>query len=269
MAMTDEERRQWDRDYSRRRHEQDPVKVNASKLAYYYHNAAKLNGDRRRWDQTHPKQTKARDRLEHEGKKGHYDPEHAHKYYEANRERLRKMGAVYYEANRERVVKTSAAWYAEHREEKLQTARARYAANPERARMNASRWYEANRAKTAERSHAWALANPERVFQAQRKYGKTHPEVSRINAEKRRAAKYANTPIEDMLTSTEWLAILAEANGHCHYCDREAKLTLDHVIPLSKGGKHSKDNVVSACVHCNSSKGNKTLEEWRLIQAKK
>jgi 5-methylcytosine-specific restriction endonuclease McrA len=83
-----------------------------------------------------------------------------------------------------------------------------------------------------------------------------------IDCSKRRIAKYANTPLDEMLTSTEWLAILAEANGHCAYCGKEAKLTLDHVVPLSKGGKHSKENIVAVCTHCNCSKKDKTLEEW-------
>lgn len=94
------------------------------------------------------------------------------------------------------------------------------------------------------------------------KYAREHPEELCLRTEKHRALKYANTPISELLTSTEWLAILAEANGHCAYCGKEAKLTLDHVIPLSRGGKHSIANVVPACEHCNKSKGNKTLEEW-------
>ena len=84
-----------------------------------------------------------------------------------------------------------------------------------------------------------------------------------LSGSKRRALKYANTLPDEMLTRGQWLAILAEANGHCAYCGKEAKLTLDHVIPLSKGGKHSKDNAVAACAHCNSSKGNRTLAEWK------
>jgi 5-methylcytosine-specific restriction endonuclease McrA len=110
------------------------------------------------------------------------------------------------------------------------------------------------------------------VAKRQARYRKTHPEEFRLSCAQRRALKYGNTPINELLTSTEWLAILALADGHCVYCGHEAKLTLDHVIPLSKGGKHSKDNVVAACLCCNDSKGNKTLEEWntkRLIQAKK
>jgi 5-methylcytosine-specific restriction endonuclease McrA len=104
---------------------------------------------------------------------------------------------------------------------------------------------------------------PEKYKEYATNYRKRNPEKVCLYTSKHRAAIYANTPLDEMLTSTEWLAILTEHNGHCHYCSKKAKLTLDHVIPLSKGGKHSKDNVVPACAHCNSSKGSKTLEEWQ------
>lgn len=44
----------------------------------------------------------------------------------------------------------------------------------------------------------------------------------------------------------------------CQYCGNTKKLTLDHVMPRSKGGKHSWDNVVIACEPCNSRKGDRT-----------
>lgn len=131
-------------------------------------------------------------------------------------------------------------------------------ANAEKKKTDAIKWNEVHPGyKTI-----WYEANPEKCRGYYAKYKKTHRENCAVWVSNRRAAKYANTPIGEMLTSTEWLAILAEHNGHCHYCSKKAKLTLDHVIPLSRGGKHSKDNVVPACAHCNYSKGNKTLEEW-------
>ena len=52
---------------------------------------------------------------------------------------------------------------------------------------------------------------------------------------------------------------IAKRDGaRCHYCKREAKpadLTLDHVIPLSRGGQDRLDNLVLACFPCNIRKG--------------
>ncbi len=51
----------------------------------------------------------------------------------------------------------------------------------------------------------------------------------------------------------------------CQYCGCTKKLTLDHVIPRSKGGKHSWDNVVIACSPCNSRKGDRTPAQAGLV----
>jgi 5-methylcytosine-specific restriction endonuclease McrA len=51
----------------------------------------------------------------------------------------------------------------------------------------------------------------------------------------------------------------------CQYCGQQSKeLTLDHVIPRRWGGKHSWDNVVSACIPCNRRKGGRTPDEARM-----
>lgn len=47
----------------------------------------------------------------------------------------------------------------------------------------------------------------------------------------------------------------------CQYCGKKADMTIDHVIPKSRGGKDKWDNVVAACLRCNISKGNRTPKE--------
>ncbi|NEQ45305.1 MAG: HNH endonuclease [Leptolyngbya sp. SIOISBB] len=50
----------------------------------------------------------------------------------------------------------------------------------------------------------------------------------------------------------------------CQYCGSRKQLTLDHVIPRSKGGPHSWDNVVTACAPCNNAKGDRLLPTTNL-----
>ena len=48
----------------------------------------------------------------------------------------------------------------------------------------------------------------------------------------------------------------------CQYCGRRGvELTLDHVVPKSRGGKSTWENLVAACKACNAKKGNRTPEE--------
>ncbi len=60
-------------------------------------------------------------------------------------------------------------------------------------------------------------------------------------------------------------AVFRRDGYRCQYCGRDsAHLTLDHVIPRSRGGKHIWTNLVSACAACNRRKGGKTLDEARM-----
>lgn len=56
--------------------------------------------------------------------------------------------------------------------------------------------------------------------------------------------------------------ILRRANG-CAYCGARSPLEIDHVIPLSLGGRHAEGNLVAACRTCNSDKSNLLLVEWK------
>lgn len=57
----------------------------------------------------------------------------------------------------------------------------------------------------------------------------------------------------------------------CQYCSSRENLTVDHVLPISRGGEWKWENLVTACAKCNSKKGQKTLEEasMKLIKVPK
>jgi 5-methylcytosine-specific restriction endonuclease McrA len=50
----------------------------------------------------------------------------------------------------------------------------------------------------------------------------------------------------------------------CHYCGAPGPSTLDHIIPLSRGGRHAIGNLIPACMSCNKRKAGRTIMEWRL-----
>jgi 5-methylcytosine-specific restriction endonuclease McrA len=60
-------------------------------------------------------------------------------------------------------------------------------------------------------------------------------------------------------------AVFARDGGHCVYCGAAAT-SLDHVVPRSRGGPHTWDNVVSACGRCNHVKADRGIAElgWRM-----
>jgi 5-methylcytosine-specific restriction endonuclease McrA len=54
-------------------------------------------------------------------------------------------------------------------------------------------------------------------------------------------------------------------NYTCGYCGAKEDLTLDHILPSSRGGKDEWTNLVTACTKCNVKKGNKTPEEADMV----
>ena len=57
--------------------------------------------------------------------------------------------------------------------------------------------------------------------------------------------------------------------GICHYCGKKfprAELTLDHIVPVARGGRSTRGNLVVCCRKCNQSKGMLTPAEQLLAQ---
>ncbi len=55
------------------------------------------------------------------------------------------------------------------------------------------------------------------------------------------------------------------AKGVCHYCGRHVapkELTMDHIVPVSRGGKTTKGNVAACCKACNTAKKQLLPMEW-------
>lgn len=143
-------------------------------------------------------------------------------------------------------------WVATHRERVSATDKARYAADPERVNAANRAWREANPERVHMRARAyakdWVVANPERAYTNRRKQ----------NA--RRRARIAN--VLATLTAAEWEAILDAAGRACIYCGSQEHITQDHLIPISRGGDHTTENVAPACLPCNQSKGAKVVAEF-------
>ena len=60
--------------------------------------------------------------------------------------------------------------------------------------------------------------------------------------------------------------------GVCYHCEKKfarEELTMDHLIPLSRGGRSTKKNIVVSCKQCNSLKKNLTVAELRLRTIKR
>jgi 5-methylcytosine-specific restriction endonuclease McrA len=71
--------------------------------------------------------------------------------------------------------------------------------------------------------------------------------------------EYKNVPFRNVLLNRQ--NIFKRDKGECQYCGSRKNLTIDHVIPKSKGGKTNWMNLITACHRCNVIKGDKTPEQ--------
>jgi len=79
-----------------------------------------------------------------------------------------------------------------------------------------------------------------------------------------RLTRFVRVPYRAQVPLTR-KAVFARDGGHCVYCGAAAT-SIDHVVPRSRGGTHTWDNVVAACGRCNHAKGDRSVAElgWGL-----
>ena len=71
-----------------------------------------------------------------------------------------------------------------------------------------------------------------------------------------RLVSYVRVPRDPHRRKITRRAVFARDDWTCQYCGSRANLTVDHVIPRSKGGTSSWENIVASCAPCNRRKGN-------------
>jgi 5-methylcytosine-specific restriction endonuclease McrA len=82
-----------------------------------------------------------------------------------------------------------------------------------------------------------------------------------------RLKRYIRVPYRRVLLTRR--NVLRRDGHRCQYCGSQEALTLDHVVPRSRGGRDAWDNLVAACTPCNNRKGNKTPEEANMPLARR
>jgi 5-methylcytosine-specific restriction endonuclease McrA len=188
-------------------------------------------------------------------------------WYAANEDRQRSRNREYYFANRERIGMRQAEYRAQHREHDRAKSLAYAANHREEARARAKAWYAAHndaafRERERERARK-AYATDERrreyVREWRRQNRALHNEYVRISEANRRAARNDGAGV----TRAQWRELVAQHDHRCAYCQRLRPLTIDHRIPLKRGGRHEIENILPACQPCNSSKGTLTEDEFR------
>jgi 5-methylcytosine-specific restriction endonuclease McrA len=121
------------------------------------------------------------------------------------------------------------------------------------------KWYQENKQSKRSSNAAWFSDNPSKLNEYQKKYFQSHQDKWRLKGHRRRALKLGGGVYS--ITIEEVKSMMKRP---CFYCGEESK-HIDHIVPLSRGGRHSIGNLIQACASCNLSKSNKFIIEWRSI----
>ncbi len=173
--------------------------------------------------------------------------------------------AAYYLANSEKIKARANAWYYANRERAAAAAEEWRAAHPKAVAASKKKYREANRLKLVEASRTYRANHYEQTLEATRAWHRAHLEEAREKARLRVHLKRASAPDSDV-TLGAWQTLVGLWDGHCVYCGTRAKMTQDHVRPLTREGAHMMNNLLPACLRCNQSKGNRLLSEWPRYQ---
>jgi 5-methylcytosine-specific restriction endonuclease McrA len=174
---------------------------------------------------------------------------------------VKTRGAAHYQANREKRLAFQAQYYKAHAEEYKAYSKEWRANNPEKTRQYHQEYAQAHieeeRIRHAKKSRKERLEHPERIKERSQKwYLKNREQATNKNSVYRTRKRFNG---EYLVLDKELRKILTSS---CVNCGTEEKITLDHVIPIVRGGKHSVGNLQPLCKSCNSSKGKKTMTEW-------
>jgi 5-methylcytosine-specific restriction endonuclease McrA len=128
-------------------------------------------------------------------------------------------------------------YYRANREKVLATAKRRYQSDPERYRRIAREYRE---------------ADPEKVREQRKRSFQKYPEKNCERVGRRRALELGAPVVEKI----DRLYVIEREKSICHICGKKVAagrdLTLDHLVPLSRGGNHTMDNLRVAHRSCNS-----------------
>jgi len=171
-------------------------------------------------------------------------------YYKNNQDKIKK----YLHENKAKIAERAATYNAIYRQN-----------NKEKIAADQAVYYKANKERIAARKSEYRQANKERIKIREAEYSKAHPEANRENSHRRRALR-RNVEVEkfkdvEIFKRDNWTCKIChkKVNGRLKYPNPLSR-SLDHIIPISKGGTHTKDNVQCAHYLCNCKKGNGTVE---------
>lgn len=163
----------------------------------------------------------------------------------------REKGRESYARNKEKHKQRQQQWLTKNRH-KSRAIKRKYNAS-HREELKAKRALKKEEAK--DRNALYYQQHMEEIKKRVRRWKEQNPVKRQISNQRRRAVE-----IEGDISYEDWLSLCEQYDYRCLCCGEKKKLTLDHIIPISKGGPHLIENAQPLCSPCNSKKGAQTID---------
>ena len=181
-----------------------------------------------------------------------------HKRYHDDPERHRAWAREHRRQNPEKTRAISKKSYHKHKDKHQQIQRTWRRNNPEKAKAATQNWRQNNQDRLLESQRNRRQENREQTNEWNRNWKKQNPEKIKALNHRRDTRK---TKAGGSYTASEWKALVDHYEGKCLCCGRsDVALTVDHVIPVAKGGTSNIENLQPLCLSCNASKRDKTID---------
>lgn len=198
---------------------------------------------------------------ERKARKREYQRQWKAKWRAENPEKDRATAAKWRAKNPDHIKAKSVERYQTHREHILNYSKTRYASDKPRFLAARKEYLDGGGREVAQRHYE---KNKQRLLEKHRKWWRDNPEKTAV-LNKRRRVRKVNAPGRHDELDIAWL--LFEQDCRCAGCDAgiRERYSVDHVVPLSKGGSDDRENLQLLCRPCNSSKKDKPLDEWMFV----
>ena len=187
-----------------------------------------------------------------------------------------KARTYYDEVNREKKLASNKIWAKEHKEEMLKWGREYYERNSEKQMEKSKKWrkenpeewkiltkrhYQKHKEEIRIERKSFRDNNKEKLKEQRKEYRQSEAwKIAKKNDSNRRRSEKIKTS-NGTISTKALKELIIKQDYKCKYCNCDLDFSvknsvhLDHVVPLSKGGTHTIENVVYSCASCNLQKG--------------